>query len=125
MNHVPSLSVLLLPLLTAPVLAAAPETGTIRVDCNGDAKLGIADCYRVPTHSFEYKLALRHDLRQSGVKVYDLTFPSPVKTDIAENNTVHAELFLPAGEGPFPACIVLDILQGNAVISRSQALWLA
>jgi dienelactone hydrolase len=32
---------------------------------------------------------------------------------------------LPAGEGPFPACIVLDILQGNAVISRSQALWLA
>jgi cephalosporin-C deacetylase-like acetyl esterase len=125
MNHVPSLSVLLLPLLTAPVLAAAPETGTIRVDCNGDAKCGIAECYSVPTHSFEYKLTLRHDLRHSGVKVYDLTFPSPVKTDILENNTVHAELFLPAGEGPFPACIVLDILQGNAVISRSQALWLA
>jgi dienelactone hydrolase len=125
MNHVSRLALLLLPLLTAPVLAAEPVTGTIQVDCNGDAKCGIPECYRVPTHSFDYKLTLRHDLRQSGVKVYDLTFPSPVKTDIPENNTVHAELFLPSGEGPFPACIILDILQGNAVISRGQALWLA
>ena len=77
------------------------------------------------THTFEYKLSLRHDLRQSGVKVYNLTFPSPVKSDIPENNTVHAELFLPSGEGPFPACIILDILQGDAFIARSQAMWLA
>lgn len=125
MNRAFNLSVFLLPLLTAPVLAGAPETGTIHVDCNGDARCGIADCYRVHNHSFEYRLSLRHELKHSGVKVYDLTFPSPVKSDIPENNTVHAELFLPSGQGPFPACIVLDILQGNAVISRGQALWLA
>ena len=125
MSRTSSLSVLLLPLLTAPVLAAEPVTGTVSVDCNGDAKCGIPERFRVHTHTFEYKLTLRHELRQSGVKVYDLTFPSPVKTDIPENNTVHAELFMPAGEGPFPACIVLDILQGNALIARSQAMWLA
>jgi dienelactone hydrolase len=125
MNRIPSLSVLLFPLLSAPVLAAEPMTGTVTVDCNGDAKCGIPERFRVHTHTFDYKLSLRHELRQSGVKVYDLTFPSPVKTDIPENNTVHAELFMPAGEGPFPACIVLDILQGNALIARSQAMWLA
>ena len=125
MSRTSSLSVLLLPLLTAPVLAAEPVTGTVSVDCNGDAKCGIPERFRVHTHTFEYKLTLRHELRQSGVKVFDLTFPSPVKTDIPENNTVHAELFMPAGEGPFPACIVLDILQGNALIARSQAMWLA
>jgi dienelactone hydrolase len=73
----------------------------------------------------EYKLAPRHDLKHSGVRVYDLTFPSPVKTEIPENNTVHCELFMPAGEGPFPVAIVLDILQGNAVIARGQCMWLA
>jgi len=125
MNRFSTPSLLLLPLFTAPVLAAAPETGTITVDCNGDLKCGIAESYHVLTHSFDYKLSLRHDLRHSGVKVYDLTFPSPIKSDIPENNTVYAELFLPAGAGPFPACIVLDILQGNAVIARGQALFLA
>ncbi|HSQ57888.1 MAG TPA: hypothetical protein VLM40_19345, partial [Gemmata sp.] len=56
---------------------------------------------------------------------YDLAFPSPVTTDIPENNTVYCELFMPAGEGPFPAAIVLDILQGNAVIARGESMWLA
>ena len=120
-----ALSILTLPLLTAPALAALPETGTVKVDCNGDAKCGIPERYRVPNHTFEFKLALRHDLRHSSVKVYDLSFPSPVKSDIPENNTVYAELFMPAGKGPFPASIVLDILQGDALIARAQAMWLA
>jgi dienelactone hydrolase len=125
MTRPAGLSVLLLPLLTAPSVAAAPETGTVKVDCNGDVKCGIPECYRVHNHTFEFKLSLRHDLRHSGVKVYDLSFPSPVKTDVPENNTVHAELFLPSGPGPFPACVVLDILQGDALIARAEALWLA
>jgi dienelactone hydrolase len=125
MVRLTSLSLLTLPLFTAPVLAAAPETGTVKVDCNGDAKCGIPERYHVPTHDFEYKLSLRHDLRHSGVKVYDLSFPSPVKSPIPENNTVYGELFMPAGEGPFPACIVLDILQGDALVARAQSMWLA
>ena len=113
-------------LLGAPTLfAETPGTGTVKIDPSGDEKAGVAELFRLPAHTFEYKLALRHDLRHSGIKVYDLTFPSPVKTDIPENNTVYAELFMPSGQGPFPAAIVLDILQGDALIARGQAMWLA
>jgi dienelactone hydrolase len=48
-----------------------------------------------------------------------------VKSDVPENNTVYAELFMPAGAGPFPACIVLDILQGDALVARAESMWLA
>src|SRR5262245_26187631 len=125
MSYLPGLSVLLLPLVTAPVLSGGLATGTVTVDPSGDEKAGVAECYRLPAHTFEYTLTLRHDLQHSGIKVYDLTFPSPVKSGIPENDTVHAELFLPDGPGPFPAAVVLDILQGNALIARGQAMWLA
>src|SRR5262245_56480148 len=116
----------LVSLLLAPtLLAVTPGTGSVKVDPSGDEKAGVAERYRLKEQTFEYKLALRHDLRHSGVKVYDLTFPSPVKSDVPENNTVYAELFMPGGNGPFPAVVVLDILQGNALIARAEAMWLA
>ncbi|HSQ55575.1 MAG TPA: alpha/beta hydrolase family protein, partial [Gemmata sp.] len=99
--------------------------GTFKFECKDDDRCGVADRYRLPAHDIEYKLSLRHDLKTTGVRVYDLAFPSPVTTDIPENNTVYCELFMPAGEGPFPAAIVLDILQGNAIIARGQCMWLA
>src|SRR5262249_17998028 len=64
--------------------------------------------------------------RHTGVDVYDLTFLSPVKSGIPENDTVHAEYYVPKGQsGRVPAVIVLDILDGAAVIARGQAVWLA
>jgi cephalosporin-C deacetylase-like acetyl esterase len=108
-----------------PAADAVPETGTFRVEPNGDEKAGVAEQYRLPPTALDYTLTLRHNLRHSGVKVYDLTFPSPVQSDIPENNTVHCEYFVPAGEGPFPAVVVLDILQGNAMVARAQAMWMA
>ncbi|VTU02318.1 Dienelactone hydrolase-like enzyme OS=Singulisphaera acidiphila (strain ATCC BAA-1392 / DSM 18658 / VKM B-2454 / MOB10) GN=Sinac_1537 PE=4 SV=1: Abhydrolase_5 [Gemmataceae bacterium] len=106
---------------------ATPEIGTFTFDCPTDEKDGVAERFRIPACAFDYKLSLRHDLKATGVKVYDLTFPSPVKTAVPENNTVHCELFLPAGggKGPIPAAVVLDILQGNALIARGQCMWLA
>jgi cephalosporin-C deacetylase-like acetyl esterase len=118
-------TLLLLLTPTASAAALKPGMGSVKFDSSGDEKAGVAERFSVPTHTFEYKLSLRHDLHHSGVKVYDLTFPSPVKTDVPENNTVAAELFVPDGEGPFPASIVLDILQGDALIARAQAMWLA
>jgi dienelactone hydrolase len=113
-------------LFCAPTLfALTPGTGSVKIDPSGDERAGVAERYRLKEHTFEYKLALRHDLRHSGVTVYDLTFPSPMKSEIPENNTVHAELFMPDGKGPFPAVVVLDILQGNALIARAEAMWLA
>jgi cephalosporin-C deacetylase-like acetyl esterase len=99
--------------------------GSFKIDGTDDEKAGVAERYRMPARDIEYKLSLRHDMKHTGVRVFDLTFPSPVKTDIPENNTVYCELFLPPGEGPFPVAIVLDILQGNALIARGQCMWMA
>ncbi len=121
------LSVLCVLVQAAPTAAADPrgEVGNFRFDPKDDEKAGVAERYRMPAREFEYKLTPRHELKHTGVRVYNLTFPSPVKTDIPENNTVHCELFLPAGEGPFPVAIVLDILQGNALIARGECMWMA
>jgi dienelactone hydrolase len=101
-------------------------SGTITVDSRNDAAAGVAEWYRFgQPYTFRYTLRWRQELTCCGVRIYDLTFPSPVTSDVVENNTVHAELFLPAGAGPFPAAIVLDIMQGNALVSRAKALWLA
>lgn len=116
--------------LMCMIPTAAPATdvarGTVRVDTSDDAKNDVPDRYRLPATSFEFTLTPRFELRHSGVDVYDLTFPSPVKSAIPENNTVHAEYYVPQGvTGKVPAVIVLDILDGAAVIARGQAVWLA
>ncbi len=113
-----------------PAAATAMHTrpslrGTVRVAAD-PADSSIAPPYRFARpYTFEYTLRPRYAFRCCEVQVFDLTFPSPVTSDVPENNTVYAELFLPAGNGPHPAAIVLDIMQGNALVSRAKALWLA
>jgi dienelactone hydrolase len=110
--------------LSAPAFAANIERGTLKVPAD-DAKAAVVERFRLEEYSGDYKLTLRHNLRHSGVTVYDLTFPSPVKTDIPENNTVYAEYFVPKTQAKVPAVIVLDIMQGNQLIARGEAMWLA
>lgn len=104
---------------------AKPVAGTFKFDGKDDEKSGVATRFRMEPSDIEFKLSLRHELPVTGVRVYDLTFPSPVKTDIPENNTVHCELFLPPGKGPFPVAVALDILQGNALVARGECMWMA
>ena len=111
--------------LAAPAAAAEPRSGTVRFEPADDARAGVSELFRLPARPFDYTLGLRFELRHTGVDVYDLTFPSPVESAVPENNTVHAEYFVPKGPGPFPAVIVLDILDGQQVISRGEALWMA
>jgi dienelactone hydrolase len=55
-----------------------------------------------------------------------LTFPSPMKTPFTENNSVPGELYLPRDvKGRLPAVIVLDILDGRAILPRMTARALA
>lgn len=54
----------------------------------------------------------------NGVRRSKVRFPSPVKTDHPENNTVHGELFRPFGPGPFPCVLVLHIAGGDFELSR-------
>ena len=65
-------------------------------------------------------------LRSLGAtRIHHLTFPSPGPSEHPENLTVHAEYYRPAGEGPFPCAIVLDILDGRAYVARLLATTLS
>ena len=108
--------------------AAAPASGTFRFEPPDNEKTAVPERYRLDARTIDYKLELRYELRHSGVNVYNLTFASPVESNIPENNTVHAEYFLPASASAaekVPAVIVLDILDGAAVVARGEAVWLA
>ena len=103
--------------------AADAETGSFAFRPSAD---GVLPRYVVPPRDVPFTLTPKFDLRQSNVRVYTLTFPSPLPGDIPENNTVHAEYFLPIGvTDRRPAVVVFDILDGAGVISRGEALWLA
>ena len=51
----------------------------------------IPAAYRLDTHEFPFRLEHRRALPESGLDVYELTFPSAVTTHCIENNTVYAE----------------------------------
>ncbi len=104
--------------------AFGAERGTITVAADS-ATAPIAERYRLAAYRGEYNLTPRYDLRHTSVAVYDLSFPSPVKSDIPENNTVYAQYFVPKGRTKVPAVLVLDIMQGNQLIARGEAMWLA
>jgi dienelactone hydrolase len=100
------------------------EKGTFRFTPKGDPK-EVPECYRLEARPFDYELTLERELPASEVNVYHLRFPSPIKSPHPENNTVHAEYYRPAGKGPFPAAIVLDITGGDQALSRNLATYLA
>jgi cephalosporin-C deacetylase-like acetyl esterase len=79
--------------------------------------------FRLDSHKFEFQSRL---LRGGDkYRMHRLTYPSPVTTDVAENNTVYGEYFQPAGDGPFPACVVLHILGGDFLLAETVASHLA
>src|SRR4051794_22544805 len=105
------MSMYLVSLTAGMILAAgAPsETGTARFTTVDDPDK-IPQRYRLAPHTFEYRLTPKSELPASGVRVLQLTYPSPVESAQPLNNTVYAEYYRPVGEGPFPAVLVLDIL---------------
>ena len=110
-----------------PVVAPSVET-ECRFDPAGDDAANVPERYRLTARTFGCRLTPRYTLRHSGVEVYDLTFPSPVKSGFPVNDTVYAEYFVPVGaseKAKVPGVVVLDILDGAAVVSRGEAVWLA
>ena len=55
---------------------------------------------------------------EEGVRISTLTYPSPVVTPYAANNTVTATLYLPPGPGPHPAMVVLHEWNGESAAQR-------
>src|SRR3954470_19329073 len=106
-----------------PAFAAEPEPKAIngKITCVPPANPeSIPLPFRLDKHTFPFELKPKFDLPHSGVEVLTLTFPSPVKTATEANNTVHCEYFRPKSPGKHPAVIVLDILDGKQLVSRSQ-----
>jgi dienelactone hydrolase len=108
----------------ASVDRPAVEKGTVHFKPAGDQK-NIPERYRLKAHRFSYRMEQIEDLPLSGLTIHHLTFPSPVRSDCKENDTVHAEYYRPRGKGPFPCVIVLDITAGDQSLSRFIATHLA
>src|SRR5262249_4983570 len=100
------------------------EKGTVTFKPLGDQQ-DVPERYRLEARDFDFELAKKQALPLAGVDVYDLRFPSPVKSPHPENNTVYAEYYRPTKPGPFPCVIVLDITGGNQELSRTIARHLA
>jgi dienelactone hydrolase len=115
-----------LALTTTAVLAdeRGVEKGTFHFTPIGE-QTNVPERYRLSERTFDYQMSLKRDLPSSGVRVFRVQFPSPVTTAVPENNTVHAEYYLPTGKGPFPGVIVLDITAGNQSLSRHLSIFLA
>jgi dienelactone hydrolase len=73
--------------------------------------------------TFAYRLEALRSL--GDVTIHHLTYPSPGPSRFLENLTVHAEYYRPPGEGPFPAVVVLHILDGRFYVARLVAAALA
>lgn len=107
---------------TSPVYVDIPEQGQVRFQTT-EMEGKVPDRFHLDPHTFPYTCKFK---RMSGpVRVYDVTFPSPVKTKVEANNTVHGHYYQPEGPGPFPACVCLHILGGGFELSEMSANSLA
>src|SRR5262249_2724701 len=93
------------------------EKGSVRFEPAGDQQK-IPKRYRLEAHRFDYQLEHMDEMPLSGLDIFHLTFPSPVKSPCKENNSVHAEYYRPRCKGKFPCVIVLDITGGDEKTHR-------
>ena len=89
----------------------------------GDSEGRVPAHFRLDSHTFEFQSRVLRGGQK--YRLHRLTFPSPLTTEVAENNTVHGEYFQPAGNGPYPACVVLHILGGDFLLAETVASHLA
>lgn len=78
-----------------------------------------------PDQDFIVKTKHKMRLEHSQIDVYQLQFPSYIKSKHSANDTVYGEYFKPLGGARGPAVLVLDILDGAELVSRGEAVWLA
>ena len=112
-------------LLSSLVPLAEPQPHADAVHPPADTE-ATPERFRLPPGAFTVSVVKTHDLPESGVEVFALTFPSGAKSKHPENDVVHAEYFRPkVVAGKVPAAVVFDILDGAGAVSRGQAVWLA
>ncbi|MFN9270293.1 MAG: alpha/beta hydrolase family protein [Planctomycetaceae bacterium] len=112
--------------ITRPVALAEwcelPDTGEVPF-APAENELQVPEHFRLESHRFEFETKV---LRKANrVRAARVKFPSAVTTEVPENNSVHGVYFQPAGEGPYPACVVLHILGGDFLLAEAVANHLA
>jgi cephalosporin-C deacetylase-like acetyl esterase len=99
-----------------------PEQGQVTFS-PGESESRVPTQFQLDSHKFEFQSRV---LRGGDkYRMHRLTYPSPVTTEVTENNTVYGEYFQPPGDGPFPACVVLHILGGDFLLAETVASHLA
>lgn len=118
--------------LRALVSGSAPPAPRFRTDRSvpkGAASGVVADAPRIPEplghEPKPFRFTLEPVRTLSGTTIGRLTFPSAGPSRHPENLTVHAEYYQPEGAGPFPAAMVLHILDGRFYAARLIASSLA
>ncbi len=113
-------TLLLLIALCHPVSSADEprpiERGTISFTA-ASTEPPTADRFRLPSTTFDWQ-AERISTVSDHFAIWNVTFPSPIKTPEEVNNTVHCEYFQSRQAGKRPAVIVLHILGGDFPLSR-------
>jgi dienelactone hydrolase len=108
----------------AIVLAVDPPiSGEVRYVVPADES-GVPARFRLPDHTFGFQQKFL-DTVSPAISISEVTFPSPVKTPVEENNTVYCEYFRPVDSGKHPGVVVLHILGGDFDLSRLCCRYLA
>jgi len=83
----------------------------------------LPESYRLTPATFAYRM--RRIAGDQKIDIHDVQFPSPVESPHPQNNTVHAEYFVPKGGGRRPGVVVLHILDGRFIVARMVSRFLA
>ncbi len=92
------------------------ENGTFRFTPM-EAESRVPERFRLAPRAFDWQ-ARRMETVTDSLEVWDVTFPSPVKTPEEANNTVHCEFYRSRAVGRRPGVIVLHILGGDFPLAR-------
>lgn len=104
--------------LASVALADAPQPrrGVVEFEPRDD-EASLPKQFQLESHSFAFE-QLPQLASGSVMRVWRVTFPSPVVTPHPANNTVHCEYFCPTTPGAKPGVIVLHILGGDFDLAR-------
>ncbi len=102
----------------------AVRQGEVRFEPAADEQTLVPAPFRMETQTFSFEQRPAGNV-DPAVTMSVVTFPSPVKTPYANNNTVYCEYYRPTAPGKHPACVVLHFLGNNFVLPRMFASHLA
>ena len=120
-----SLASLLLLLCQPAFLDPAAVSAAEPKDAESIETISVTDTH--DGRPFDY--CIKSKVKKSGYTLYQITYPSPVVTQVVQNNTIPAEYYLPDGVdgngSQRPAVICMHILNGNFALVRMTCTMLA